>query len=589
MQSEPVIVRSQGRILQGALESANPFVKHALIFAFTLTLAPAIAHAQRALDPSAATVLIRVLGEVHLEVTELGTTRNVDRANVLIGTGSGFVVSSYGYIVTANHVVAAREWTEERGTINIRARAKPTRLEVVFPGSAATTGTAPAFPVEAVVVASDPSRDVAVLFVAGTFSYVALGDSASVERGQQVNVIGYPFGDIVDELLGKAPTGRAPDVTIGKGAVTALRTDSAGDLQSIQTDATINPGNSGGPLIDEDGYAIGVVVAQFKEGNRGTGLGFAVPINTVKALIETYGLDQSLPVRRLRIGPLQDLPPKGVRVGLLEWRNDTSPFRVRVDLGDVGDETTFHADRIYSPWTVQQVEQWLLNERALEPAVVIERRRQSVGDGARRLRGRAAGSHRTSGNAIELLYTIVNLGAEKVIARFVGPADQVAFNRSVLDNALSSLEAEPLLSGTSPGPSALTWTAGQFLGPDAPVITLPSGWLMQTTSGVVCNGLQPAARIVSVSPPEDFTLSLRFAWWPRGTPDAKQVASACGGGLVDQAPLLQRTAWAGVPYVTEGSVRTVESGVVQMVVTAPSARQAAARAIFDAWARQELR
>jgi S1-C subfamily serine protease len=563
--------------------------RDALILAFALTLAPAIAHAQRAMDPSAATVLIRVVGEVHLEVTELGTTRNVDRAGVLIGTGSGFVVSSYGYIVTAHHVVAAREWTEERGSITIRARAKPTRLEVVFPSSTATTGVAPAFPVEAVVVAADSAKDLAVLFVAGTFSYLALGDSASVERGQQVHVIGYPFGDIVDELLGKATTGRAPDVTVGKGAVTALRTDTAGDLQSIQTDATINPGNSGGPLIDEDGYAVGVVVAQFKEGNRGTGLGFAVPVNAVKALIETHGLDQSFPARRLRVGPVQDLPPKGVRVGLLEWRNDTSPFRVRVDLGDAGNEATFRADRIYSPWTVQQVEQWLLNEPALEPAVVIERRRQSVVDRSGRLRGRATGRYRTTGVAMELLYTIVDLGAEKVIARFVGPAEQVAFNRSVLDNALSALEVEALLSGTLPGPSALTWTAGQFLGSDAPVITLPSSWLMQTMSGVVCNGLQPAAQVVSVSPPGDFTLTLRMAWWPRGTADAKQVASACGGGLVDQAPFLQRTAWAGVPYVTEGIVRTVESGVVQLVVTAPSARQAAARAIFEAWAGHDLR
>jgi Trypsin-like peptidase domain len=563
--------------------------RRGVILAFALTLAPAIAHAQRALDPSAATVLIRVFGEVHLEVSELGATRNVDRTDVLMGTGSGFVVSSYGYVVTAHHVVAAREWTDERGSVTIRARAKPTRLEVVFPRSAAATNAVSAFPREAVVVASDPAKDVALLFVAGTFSYVALGDSAVVARGQQVHAVGYPFGDIVDQLLGKAPSGQAPDVTVAKGTVTALRTDAAGDLQSIQTDSTINPGNSGGPLVDEDGYAIGVVVAQFKEGNRGTGLGFAVPINTVKGLIEAHGLDQALPVRRLRVGPLQELPAKGVRVGLLEFRNDISPFRVRVDLGDDGDETTFRADRIYTPWTLQEVERWLQNEPALEPALVIDRPRQSAIDGLGRLRGRAAGRNRTSGTTIEVLYTIVDLGAERVIARFAGPAEQVTFNRSVLEAALTALEAEPLLSGTSPSPSAIAWTAGQFLGSDAPVVTLPSGWLMQTTSGVVCNGLQPPVRIVSVSPPGDFTLSLRLAWWPGGTADAKGVASACAGGLTDQSPSVQRIAWAGVSYVTEGIVRTVESGVVQLAVTSPNARLAAVRAIFEAWAKQNLR
>lgn len=561
----------------------------AVILAFALTLFPPAVHAQRALDPSAATVLIRVFGSLHLEVLELGTTQNVDRADVQIGSGSGFVVSPHGYIVTAHHVVAPQEWTEQRGGLTVRARAKPTRFEVVFPRSAATSNLAPAFPVEALVVASDPSKDVALLFVAGTFAYVALGDSAAVDRGRPVQVIGYPFGDIVGALLGGVAPGQAPEATVASGTVTALRTDSAGDLQSIQTDSTINPGNSGGPLLDEDDYAVGVVVSQLTEGKRGTGLGFAVPINTVKGFIEARGLDQALPVRRLHVGPLQDLPPKGVRVGLLEWRSDVSPSRTRVDLGDVENEVTFRADRVYTPWTVQEVERWLINDPALEPALVIERPRQSAVDGSGRLRGRAVGRHRTTGGTVELLYAIVDLGAEKVIARFVGPAEQVAFNRSVLDATLAAFDADSLLSDSSSNTSGMTWTADQSLGPDAPVVSLPSGWLSQLTSGVVCEGLPPARRVVSVSPPGDFTLSLRLAWWPDGTADAKQVASACGGGLSDQAPSVQQTAWAGVSYVMEGVVRTIEGGVVQLAVIAPGGRVAAGRAIFEAWERRVRR
>ena len=552
--------------------------------ACVFTLVATNAHAQRVLDPSAATVLIRVMGNVHIEVTEFGTTRIIDRSDVQTGSGSGFVVSPYGYVATANHVVAPREWTEKRGGVTLRARVNPTRFEVAFPKSAAAAN-APPFPLDARVVASDPSTDVAVLFIAGTFSYVALGDSGAVERGHPVQVIGYPFGDTIDTLLGVSRPGGSPEATIASGTVTALRTDGSGELQSIQTDSTINPGNSGGPLLDEDGYAIGVVVAQFKEGDRGTGLGFAVPINVVKGLLERHGLDQSLPVRRLRVGPLQDVPSKGVRVGLLEYRNDVSPFRVRVDLGDLNDEVTFRADRVYTPWAVQDVERWLLSDSALEPALVVERQRPSVVDGSGRLRGRALARHRTTGASIELLYTAVDVGAEVVIARFVGPAEQVAFNRSVLSTALRAFEADALLSGFIPSPSAITWTIDRYLGADAPAVTLPSGWFMQLTSGGVCGGLRPAARILSVSPPEDFTLSLRLAWWPSATADAKQVAEACGGGLTDQSPFVQRTTWAGVSYITEGRVRSVEGGVVLLTVLAPSERVDSGRAIFEAWAR----
>jgi hypothetical protein len=230
----------------------------------------------------------------------------------------------------------------------------------------------------------------------------------------------------------------------------------------------------------------------------------------------------------------------------------------------------------------------LLSEPALEPAIVVERPRQTTVDPGGRLRGRASGRHRTTGGAIELLYMVVDLGAETVIARFVGPAEQVAFNRGVLQAALRSMEVEALISGSLPDVTALTWETGQFLDPDGPSVTLPSGWHTQLTSGVVCSGLAPAVRILSASPPEDFTVSLRLAWWPVGSVEAKQVASACGGGLTDR-PFVQRAMWAGVPYITEGSVRTAERGVVILGVNAPGERLAASRAIFEAWARSLLR
>jgi hypothetical protein len=310
-----------------------------------------------------------------------------------------------------------------------------------------------------------------------------------------------------------------------------------------------------------------------------------VPINIVKGLLETHGLDQALPVRRLRVGPVQELPFKGMRVGLLEYRNDVATSRLRVDLGDLDNEVTFRADRVYTPWPVQDVERWLLSDPALEPALGVERTRRSTIDGAGRLRSRAMGRHRTTGAAMELLYSVVDLGAESVIARFVGPAEQVAFNRGVLEAALAAFEADALVTRPLPNASALTWTSDRYLGGDAPVVALPSAWLMEVTTGSVCRGLEPPAQARSVSPVEDFTLSLRVAWWPAGAADATRVAGACGGGLADQAPFVQRTTWAGVSYVTEGLVRSVEGGVVMLAVTTPNERVSGARAIFEAWAR----
>jgi hypothetical protein len=274
-----------------------------------------------------------------------------------------------------------------------------------------------------------------------------------------------------------------------------------------------------------------------------------------------------------------------MRVGLLEYRNDVSTSRLRADLGDLDNEVTFRADRVYTPWPVQDVERWLLSDPALEPALIVERTRRSVVDGAGPLQSRAMARDRTTGAAMELLYKVVDLGAESVIARFVGPAEQVAFNRGVLGNALATFEADALLSGSLPNPSAMTWTTDRYLGGDSPLVALPSGWLMQFTTGGVCGGLQPPVRMLSISPPEDFTLSLRLAWWPAGTADATRVAGACGGGLNGQAPFAQRITWAGASYVTEGIVRGVEGGVVLLAVTSPSERSAAARTIFEAWTR----
>jgi putative serine protease PepD len=172
-------------------------------------------------------------------------------------TGSGFVVSKDGLIVTNDHVVDGA-----------------TRVRVVVGTSKQAQ--------DATVVGADPSRDLALLKVDGhDLKTLPLGDSSSVSVGDAAYAIGNPFG---------------LDHTFTTGIVSALDRDLQAPDGSkisgaIQTDAAINPGNSGGALLNADGEVIGVN-SQIETGNSGggeggnVGIGFAIPINTVKSFID---------------------------------------------------------------------------------------------------------------------------------------------------------------------------------------------------------------------------------------------------------------------------------------------------------------
>jgi putative serine protease PepD len=170
-------------------------------------------------------------------------------------TGSGFVVSSDGYIVTNEHVI------DGAGSIQLKI------------GASSKTYTAK-------VVGADASRDLALLKVdASNLPTLSLGDSSSVQVGDATFAIGNPYG---------------LDDTLTTGIVSALQRDIQSPNGStisnvIQTDAALNPGNSGGPLLDSSGKVIGVN-AQIATGGNGSdgnvGIGFAIPSNTVKSFID---------------------------------------------------------------------------------------------------------------------------------------------------------------------------------------------------------------------------------------------------------------------------------------------------------------
>lgn len=169
------------------------------------------------------------------------------------GSGSGFVWDASGIIVTNNHVIE-----------NAR------QIEVVLGDKTV---------LRARVVGTEPSVDLAVLKVeppAGRrLVALPLADSTKLLVGQKVLAIGNPFG---------------LDRTLTTGVVSALgREIDAPNKRKIrdviQTDAPINPGNSGGPLLDSSGRVIGVNTMIFSPSGASAGIGFAVPVNTVKRVV----------------------------------------------------------------------------------------------------------------------------------------------------------------------------------------------------------------------------------------------------------------------------------------------------------------
>ena len=180
-----------------------------------------------------------------------GNTPNRNRPNEQVqqGLGSGVVATADGYIITNNHVIdGADEVKVSIGESNKRYEAK--------------------------VVGRDPGSDLAVLKIEATnLSPATFGDSDQLEIGDVVLAIGNPFG------IGQS---------VSRGIVSALgRGMGMGVFEDfIQTDAAINMGNSGGALLDSDGRVVGINTAILSRSGSSAGVGFAIPINLARFVVE---------------------------------------------------------------------------------------------------------------------------------------------------------------------------------------------------------------------------------------------------------------------------------------------------------------
>src|SRR6202453_3194853 len=165
------------------------------------------------------------------------------------GQGSGFVIDKEGHILTNYHVIADARQVEV--TLHDRKKYKAT------------------------IVGTDKSHDLAIVQIkAPNLQPMTLGDSTNLQVGQKVYAIGNPFG-----LAG----------TLTRGIVSSIRQvhepDGLEIDEAIQTDAAINPGNSGGPLLDFHGEVIGINTLIASNVGQSAGIGFAIPINTAKGVL----------------------------------------------------------------------------------------------------------------------------------------------------------------------------------------------------------------------------------------------------------------------------------------------------------------
>ena len=185
------------------------------------------------------------------------TTTSVDTSNMFAiptetqGVGTGIIVDSNGYILTNSHVISDGQATS---------------VNVLFNDGSTTSGK---------VVWFDQQLDLAIVKVNKTgLTAAELGDSDKVQIGDISIAIGNPYGlDLAGTVTQGIISGLDRTIQTEKETMTGL----------MQTDASINPGNSGGPLLNEKGQVIGINSAKVSSAE---GIGFSIPINTAKPIIE---------------------------------------------------------------------------------------------------------------------------------------------------------------------------------------------------------------------------------------------------------------------------------------------------------------
>src|SRR5947209_1395367 len=235
------------------------------------------------------------------------------RPQVEQGSGSGFIVSGDGYILTNNHVVAGAD----KVTVKLYDKREFT----------------------AKVVGTDPNTDVAVIKIdARGLPTLAFGNSDSTRVGEWALAVGNPLGEAFAFTV-------TAGIISAKGRLLAGLQQTRYSIQDfIQTDAAINPGNSGGPLVNIRGQVVGINSAIASETGYYAGYGFAIPINLARTvmdqLVKTGHVERAVMGISIRDANQEDADAVGLKqitgVVVKSYTDDNSPAKkAGIQLGDV--------------------------------------------------------------------------------------------------------------------------------------------------------------------------------------------------------------------------------------------------------------
>jgi serine protease Do len=218
----------------------------------------AITRAVERVAPAVVTVQTEAVERVSDPFNDWFFGQSGSRTRVVPGLGSGFIVASDGIVVTNAHVVA-----------NAQRVSVMQRDGTVHPAE---------------LLGSDETNDIAVLKInAKNLPVAVLGNSSSSVIGEWAIAIGNPYGFVMGN---SEPTVTAGVISgVGRNLLAQGEGPSA-YFDMIQTDASINPGNSGGPLVNADGEVIGVNSSIYSPSGGSVGIGFAIPINRVRRIVE---------------------------------------------------------------------------------------------------------------------------------------------------------------------------------------------------------------------------------------------------------------------------------------------------------------
>ncbi len=303
---------------------------------------PVTARGDLAADEMATIELFRAASPAVVNITSIARRRDFFSLNIFeipAGSGSGFVWDAEGHVITNFHVIQSAS----RATIRL---SDETEWEAHLVGVA-------------------PDQDIAVLRISAPKAQllpIAVGSSSELLVGQKVFAIGNPFG---------------LDRTLTTGIISALEREiqvvtGRTITGVIQTDAAINPGNSGGPLLDSAGLLIGMNTSIYSPSGASAGVGFAVPVDTIRRVVtqliargsvpraglgvqvagdraaRRFGVDQGALVMRVETGSAADhaglkgtrVPegPGNVELGDVIVKVGSSPVNGTEDLANVLDE-----------------------------------------------------------------------------------------------------------------------------------------------------------------------------------------------------------------------------------------------------------